>query len=133
MEQIKLLESCLSHEHLHEDQIKNTIIEIVENISEEAINGRIPKNLINEKNLDTIQEIFFLSVKDHYESGIIKKTKFLMNYFYDAVREEEIKERAASKESGHVESAESKQNIGTQFPENFEVSLFIIYTYMQKG
>ena len=47
--------------------------------------------------------------------------------------EEEIKDRTATKESGHVESAESKQNIGTQYPENYEVSLFKIKTYMQKG
>ena len=131
MEQIKLLERCLSHEHLHQDQIKNTIIEIVEDLSDEAINGRIPKNLINEKNLDTIQEIFFLSVKDNYEPGNIKKTRFLLLYFYDAVMEEEIKDRTATKESGHVESAESKQNIGTQYPENYQVSLIIMYTYIQ--
>ena len=118
-----MLESCLRHEQLHEDQIENTIIEIIQDLSDEAINGRIPKNLINEKNLDTIQEIFFLSVKDNYEPGNIKKTRFLLLYFYDAVMEEEIKDRTATKESGHVESAESKQNIGTQYPENYQVSL----------
>ena len=126
-----MLESCLRHEQLPEDQIENTIIEIIQDLSDEAINGRIPKNLINEKNLDTIQEIFFLSVKDHYESGNIKKTRFLLSYFYDAVREEEIRDTRAAKESVNVESAESKQNIGTQYPENFQVSLIIMYTCIQ--
>ena len=47
--------------------------------------------------------------------------------------EEDIKDRTATKESGHVESAESKQNIGTQYPENYQVSLIIMYTYIQSG
>ena len=126
-----MVESCLRHEQLHEDQIENTIIEIIQDLSDEAINGRIPKNFNNEKILDTIQEIFFLSVKDNYEPGNIKKTRFLLLYFYDAVMEEEIKDRTATRESGHVESAESKQNIGTQYPENFQVSLIIMYTCIQ--
>ena len=130
MEQIKVLESCLRHEQLHEEQIKNTIIKIIKDLSDDAIQARIP-NMFTAKNLDTIQEIFFLSVKDHYESGNIKKTRFLLSYFYDAVMEEEIKDRTATKESGHVESAESKQNIGTQYPENYQVSLIIMYTYIQ--
>ena len=112
MEQIKVLEKCLRHEHLHEEQIKNTIIEIIRYLSDDAIQGRIPKNLITEKNLETVQEIFFLSVKDHYESGNIKKSRFLLSYFYDAVREEDIRDRRVNTESVDVESADSNQDIG---------------------
>ena len=105
----------------HPEQIKIAIIQIIEDFSDDALNGRIPKMMFTEENLLTIQDTFGLTVNCLYESGIIKKIEYLLSYVYDVVRKEEIKERNQEKEN----AGELKSESGTQFPEHYEVSSYI--------
>ena len=79
--------------------------------------------------MSTIQDTFFHSVKNNFEADVIEKTEYLLNHFYDTVREKENKEgtvKARIQERGVdivTFFGDKKRNVGTQFPEKHPVSL----------
>ena len=126
MDRIKALEKYLNEEHSYQDQFKDAIVQIIRDLSDDAIKGKVPKQFCTEETLNTIQDTFGLTVKKCYKSDIIKKSKYLLDYFYDAVREQEIQDRKTEKEKVTNAVEEFKRDFGTQFPEDYEVSLLMI-------
>ena len=59
----------------------------INNLHEDTVNERIPNTLYNEENLNTLQEIFALAVKETYGIAIKDKVKFLQAHWYGKVRQ----------------------------------------------
>lgn len=64
----------------------------INNLHEDTVNERIPNTLYNEENLNTLQEIFALAVKETYGIAIKDKVKFLQAHWYGKVRQMEVAE-----------------------------------------
>jgi hypothetical protein len=64
----------------------------INNLHEDTVNERIPNTLYNEENLNTLQEIFALAVKETYGIAIKDKVKFLQAHWYGKIRQMEVAE-----------------------------------------
>jgi hypothetical protein len=60
-------------------------------LCEDTRNENVPIDLYTEEKLITIQGIFELSVKGQYDSNIRAKIDDLQTFWYDKIREMEIK------------------------------------------
>ena len=111
---MEFLQLCLKNTFPHEEEVKKKVAQMIEKLDSDVCDGKIP---FTEEHLNTIQDVFGMTVKAKYGVEIIRKTKVILAYFYEEVRRVDNTERMIHQQKAE----ENRKNISTQFPENEEV------------
>ena len=86
----------------------------INDLHEDTVNERIPNTLYTEENINTLQDIFELAIKEKYVSAVKDKIKFLQAHWYEKVRQMEVAEPERRNVAGkNTQLTNTKRSWGT--------------------
>eukprot|EP00092_Neocalanus_flemingeri_P077174 GFUD01095798.1.p1 GENE.GFUD01095798.1~~GFUD01095798.1.p1 ORF type:complete len:222 (+),score=52.86 GFUD01095798.1:100-666(+) len=95
----------------HRAKYINKIFQNIQDLHHASLDGKIPRALYNEDNLNTINEMLNLAGLEKHDSKFMDEILGLSSHWYKIVREEEKKARTEMKEKWSKERyAEDKEN-----------------------